>query len=496
MTVAAPARDLAAEWQALDEELTHACEASFRVFLRESWATFDPSPFQPNWHIDAVSDHLQAVTRGHIQNLIVNMPPRNSKTSIVSVAWPAWEWGPAGRPQRRALFTSYGSGPALSAAVKSRRLILSRWYQHRWGTRFKFASDQNVKSRFENDRGGARFSSSFESGVTGEGGDLIAVDDPTQLDDDENIEKLEHVIDEWDGTIATRINNERANRVIIMQRLNQRDLSGYVLDQAKRLHQEWTLLRLPEEFEVDTRTRVFIRGKLFFEDPRKVEGELLHPERFGRETIADLKTVSGSYRYAGRFQQRPAPRAGGIFQREWWRYWTVLPGRFDEWSQSWDATFDKVGVDPSYVCGQVWAKLGAFRYLIDQVRGRMTFTETCNAIEAMTAKWPQARLKLIERKANGAAILDALKGKISGMVPIEVTEDKVTRAKAVSPDVESHNVYLPHPSERPWTGDFVEETALFPRAAHNDQVDAMTQMLRRWHPGADSARVGVIRVPR
>jgi phage uncharacterized protein (putative large terminase), C-terminal domain len=146
--------------------------------------------------------------------------------------------------------------------------------------------------------------------------------------------------------------------------------------------------------------------------------------------------------------------------------------------QSWDCSFKSASTS-DYVVGQVWGRVGGEFYLLDQVRDRMDFTETLQAVRALTAKWPKARSKLIEDKANGQAVIDALKREIPGIIPVTPKESKEARAMAVQPFMEAGNVYLPDPSIAPWIHDFIEECAAFPNAAHDDQVDAMTQALNR-----------------
>lgn len=233
-------------------------------------------------------------------------------------------------------------------------------------------------------------------------------------------------------------------------------------------------LRLPMEFEKEhARPARVGRG-----DPRTVEGELLFPQRFPREVLDAEKQRLGSAGYAGQHQQRPTPATGGIFQRGWWRFWRELPAEFDEVIQSWDLTFK--GSDGSdYVVGQVWGRKGASKYLIDQVRARLDFPATLAAIRALSAKWPQATLKLVEDKANGPAVLAALRAEISGLVAVEPDGGKEARAHAVAPQVEAGNVYLPDPSRGAFVHDLLEELAAFPRGAHDDQVDTLTQALRR-----------------
>ena len=172
--------------------------------------------------------------------------------------------------------------------------------------------------------------------------------------------------------------------------------------------------------------------------------------------------------------QTPSPSEGGMFRRGWWKYYKVLPKKFDQVIQSWDCTF-KDKKESDYVVGQVWGKIGADRYLLDQVRGQMSFTETLAAIKTLTAKWPQAIAKLVEDKANGPAVINVLKKEISGLVPVEPEGGKVVRATAVTPLAEAGNLYIPDPSIAAWVHDYVEEFAVFPNGAHDDQVDSTTQ---------------------
>ena len=184
----------------------------------------------------------------------------------------------------------------------------------------------------------------------------------------------------------------------------------------------------------------------------------------------------GAYAYAGQYQQRPSPAQGGIIKRNWWQYYQQTPPRFDIVVESWDCAF-KATAQADFVVGQVWGKVGANLYLLDQVRGRFSFTETQDAIRNLSAKWPQAHAKLVEDKANGPAVIDSMRNAVPGLIPVDPQGGKVVRAQAVSVDIEAGNVWLPDPTVNPWITDFVEECAAFPNGAHDDQVDAMTQAI-------------------
>lgn len=467
---------------------------SLREFVRQGWPVIEPStPFVPGFHIDAIIDHLEAVSRGEIRNLLINVPPRHMKSLLVCVFWPAWEW--SRWPERRFLYSSYAASLSMRDSVKCRRLIESPWYQARWGHLFRLTDDQNAKTRFDNNRSGYRLSTSVGGAVTGEGGDRIVCDDPHNVADVSSDAIRKAALEWWDVAMSTRVNDPKTSaKVIVMQRCHQRDLSGHVLEKGNFEH-----LCLPAEYEGDKRITV-----IGFSDLRKQLGELLWPERFGPDEIAALKVSLGSYAAAGQLQQRPSPAGGGIFKRRWFRYWqprganlppiiihlpdgstqTIIaveaPRLVDEQIQSWDCSFK--GLDTSdFVAGQMWARVGP-RYLLgDQVRARMDCPATVKAVREFSAKWPQTYAKLIEDKANGSAVIQMLANEIPGLLPVNPSGGKIARAQAICPLVEAGNVYLPHPDHAPWVNDFIEECVQFPNGAHDDQVDAMTQAILRWN---------------
>jgi predicted phage terminase large subunit-like protein len=470
-------------------------ETFFRDFFRQAWEVIEPSTaFVPNWHIDVECDHAQAVTEGKIHNLIVNQPPRTLKSTIWAVAWPAWEWGPAGHPETRWVFSSYASNLAVRDSVACRRLIESPWYQRRWGDRFQLSGDQNVKSHFENTKAGRRFSTSIDSRTTGWGGARVVIDDPNGANEGNAVRKFAN--DWWDQTMSSRLDDRRTGtRVVIQQRIHEDDLSGHLLNKGGYEH-----LCIRMEWEGPQKATI-----LGWRDPRTKRGELLYPgenPRIGPVQVAELKRDLGAYAYSGQYQQRPSPAEGGILKRYWFKYWNY-PGQplppitvrnkkgeyeevasgplpiFDEEALSIDCSFKALDTSDFVAAGH-WARRGADKYLLNQRCERMTFTETVACVESMTLNAPRATLKLIEDKANGTAVIDTLKSKITGIVPVNPQGGKMARAQAISPQVEAGNVYLPHPLIAPWVDAFLDECAAFPNASHDDQVDQMTQVLLRW----------------
>jgi len=464
----------------------------FREFVEQAWHILEPAtPFVPGIHVDAVCQHLPAITEGRIKNLIINMPPGHAKSLLTAVFWPAWCW--IDHPEVRWIFASHNAVLAVRDSVKCRRLIESPWYQKRWGDRVKLRDDQNEKTRFENTATGYRLVTSVGAG-TGERADIVVVDDPTSVDQAESDVERKSANEWWNGTMCTRLNDLRTGHlVVVQQRLHEDDLTGNLLEKRG-----YELLRLPEEYEPERACATSIGWR----DPRTTSGELLWPEKNGPTEIERLKRDLGSYRYAGQYQQRPSPASGGIFKRYWWRYWkfrimnlgpvTVkladgsvmqiipvdLPEEFDEIIQSWDMAFKDLK-DSDYVAGGVWASKGPNRYLLDEIRERLGFPATVAAVEAMTRKYPKAAAKLVEDKANGPAVIATLQNKIGGLIAVNPEGGKIARANAVSPLVESGNVFLPHPAIAPWVEAYIEELAAFPAGRNDDQVDQTTQALLR-----------------
>ena len=479
---------------------TGAADITLEAFIREGFPVLEPGhPYLDNWHIGAIAEHLTGVAFDQITKLLINIPIRCMKSLTVSALFPAWVW--TFRPAFRFLTASYAQNLATRDARKSRLLIQSRWYQQRWGHVFHLSPDQNLKQRYENNRGGFRIATTPGGMGTGEGGDIRISDDPQNAKKLHSDSVRESDVDWWKETWGGRVNDPKHPReVVTMQRLHEQDLSGHILAE----HGNFVHLCLPMEYEPERRC-VTVLG---FEDPRGETGEtLLWPERFGQEDVDEMKARLGSYGASGQLQQRPSPVGGGIFKKAWWRFWyprgteapfpiqerneegeyvpchqAPLPAVFDRKVQSWDMTF-KATTDSSFVAGQVWYRARANAYLMAQDRRRLEFPDTVRALVALSQQWPETTAKYVEDKANGPAVMQTLRGKVPGLVPVDPEGDKVARAHSVSPYVESGNVWLPHPQLFPWVEDFIERCAAFPTGAFKDEIDAMTQALNRLFAG-------------
>lgn len=298
---------------------------------------------------------------------------------------------------------------------------------------------------------------------TGMGGEYIIIDDPVKNREDADSATIREKIYDWyTSTLYTRLEKDGCI-LLTLTRWHEDDLAGKLLKAAGEGADQWTVLELPAVCEYPAKPY----------DVRQ-EGEALWKWKYDEQALAKMKATVGSRDWAALYQQHPTPGEGGTFKREWWNYYKVLPDGLYDFVQSWDCTF-KDAQSSDYVVGQVWARKGSSRYLLDQARGRMSFTETLYAIRSLSAKWPQAVRKLVEDKANGTAVIDVLRKEIPGLIPVEPEGGKIVRANAVTAVVEAGNVFLPDPSIAPWVHDFVEEHTAFPNGANDDQVDAQTQ---------------------
>jgi len=442
-------------------------ERDFGGFVRAAWPILEPStPLSENWHIDLIAEYLTLVRRREIRRLIINIPPRMMKSLSCTVMFPAWVW--TTEPHTRFICSSYADSLSIKHSLDRRTLIGSPWYQALWGNLVKFADDQNAKSEFQNAARGVMIATSTGGSITGKGADFIVVDDPHNplqaLSDAERVTALRH----FDYALSTRLDNPtRGAIVVVMQRLNEGDLTGHLLAQ-----QGWEQLSIPAEAERDETWKFPISKRVH----ERRAGKSIWPERFPQVELDHFKVRLGSYQYAGQFQQRPSPEEGGILKRSWWKRYDTPPDSFDQVIQSWDFAFkDSKGSD--YVVGQVWGRVGANKYLLDQVRSKLSFTASLAAMRSLSKRWPAATAKIIEDKANGPAIIDALRNELSGIVPMSPQGSKLARAQAAAPELEAGNYWLP---QTQWAEEFIEECAAFPNAAHDDQVDAWSQAACRF----------------
>jgi len=442
-------------------------------FVVKAFATVNPgTEFLDNWHIQYICECIEnAYFNSGSRNIIINVPPRNLKSIICTVAFPAWLLGRD--PSEQIMAASYSSKLSTKHSVDCRLIMESEWYRMTFpGT--KIATDQNEKSKYQTTRRGHRIATSVGGTATGEGGNVLLLDDP--MNPQEALSDTERDgVNTWiDQTWSSRMNSKDGMSLIIMQRLHEDDPTGHVMSEDLG----YDHIVIPQEATTKTRLITFPISNIKL---KRKKGELLHVERFDRTFIEMQKRKLGSYGYAGQYQQNPVPAGGGMFKDHWWQFYKTLPIVPDETIQSWDMTFKKT-TDGSYVTGQVWARKGADRYLVDQIRDRMDFPETIREFIRMSNRYPEALRKLVEDKANGPAVIDTLSSKISGIISVSPDGGKPARAAAYAVEVEAGNIYLPDPTIYPekkcMVEEFIEEHSRCPKGKYWDQIDSASQAVR------------------
>ncbi|HEY3416601.1 MAG TPA: phage terminase large subunit, partial [Armatimonadota bacterium] len=446
-----------------------------------------------NWHIECIAEHLDAVSRGQIMRLIINQPPRSMKSTLVSIMWPVWSWAQC--PELRWMFASYAQSLSTFHSIQRRLIIQSPWFRARWGAQVRLADDQNQKMEFYNTRQGMMIATSVGGTSIGKGGDVLVFDDPLNPTEASSLTERETANNWIRQGFLTRLNDQKTGRIVgVMQRLHERDTTGMLLELGG-----WEHLCLPAEAERRTVIHFPISGRELVREP----GDILFPEREGPAEIARKKIELGAYGYAGQYQQRPSPAGGGILKDCWWRYWypadrpapppvvvtgangepcscpqVPLPMEFERWLESWDCNMIASATSDLTV-GQVWAKRGAEKYLLDQVSAHADVTIAMQMVTELSAKWPQAQAKYIEAKAAGPEVIRKLGASLSGLIAVTPKGDKISRVRAVEPTIQAGDVYLPHPTLYPWVSAFVGEHSAFPTGAKDDQVDATSQALSK-----------------
>jgi predicted phage terminase large subunit-like protein len=495
-------------------EITQARD-SLRAFVCAAWHVLEPmNSFVPGFHLDAICDHLQAITKRQIRHLLINVPPRHMKSLAVGVFWPAWEW--IANPHRRWLFASYAMSLSERDSNKCRSLIVSPWYQKHFGDSFQLSTDQNTKLRFENDKSGHRIATSVGGSATGEGGDRVVVDDPHNVIDRESDAERARTLIWWDETMSTRLNDpKKGSKVIVMQRIHEKDLSGHVLEQGGYTH-----LRLPAEFELSRRCVVRLPD-FGWKDPREADGALLWQARFGKEELAELKVALGPEGYAGQFQQRPAPMGGARFRGEWFRYYVRTEDGGTERTEDGGlrteskahphllspqssalsppyvlltahgadrvissenchrfAVMDPAGTEAGesrracYTVIQVWdVTPTGDMLLVHQYRKQVQAPDAAAAAVRISNEFDVAYIA-IEKDGMGLGVVQHVKREGIAVRPIKARGSKESRSQTAEIRMAAGQIYFPRGA--PFLFELEKELLSFPKSQYLDQVDALS----------------------
>lgn len=453
-------------------------DISLYDFVQEFWGELERKRFVPGKHIEALCEHLEAVFDGRITRLLVNMPPRHAKSSIICVLFRVWTW--IKRPSLQWLCSSYALRLAMRDNYRCRRIILSSKFQKHYGHLFKLKKDQNAKIRFENDQFGYSQASSVGSSATGDGGDILLIDDPHAIDDKRS-ELARETVHEWfKDTWCSRLNDPATTAMIVVaHRVHDDDLSGYILRGQTGEH--WVHLNLATEYEPD-RKCVTETENFRWEDWRELKGELLWPERFPANIVERAKKRHGTDGYSALYQQDPVPAGGGKYKKAWLRYFTETDAaylletangvRSVLKQECWKFATGDVAIsekqDADYTVFCVWVVTPALDLLlIDMVRDHLSNPEQLKQMKLLRLK--HGVYFVIEKVAYQSALIQQaiLNGiPCKGYYP---EGDKVSRSADAVIWMENEKTFLSKYAE--WLQETENELLRFPKAPHDDIAD-------------------------
>jgi predicted phage terminase large subunit-like protein len=440
----------------------------FAAFIRRVVEDIAPGEvYQHNWHIDAMAWHLQTCVTGGVTRLIVTVPPRYLKSTCATIALTAWILGHD--PSARIICISYSLDLAARHARDCRRIMESEWYRRIFpGTRL--SRDKNTELEFTTTAQGYRYSTSIGGTLTGRGGNYIIIDDSLKADEAMSEVSRTGVNETYDRTIYSRLDDKHNDRIIIVQqRLHVDDLVGHVLQRGR-----WAHLNLPAI--ADTEQVIPIgRGRVYV---RKI-GEVLHPARESRETLAAIKMALGSYDYYAQYQQCPVPPEGAILQREWFQIYDEPLGRRrgERIFQSWDTALTD-GKSSDYSVCITFLVRGVDYYILNVLREKLNYPDLRRRIYRNWLDWG-AEPPIIEDKGSGISLIQDLRGDdfpgFPKAIAFKPEGDKLSRMHAQSAKIEAGHVHVPRHAD--WLDDFFIEIMQFPRGRHDEQVDALSQFL-------------------
>lgn len=482
-------------------------------FVKYFWDVLEPeTPLETAWPLEAMCEHLEAVSYGEITQLLMNVPPGFMKSLLTDVFWPAWEWGPLNRSHLRYVAFSYASTLTERDNDRFGTLIVSEKYQLMWGDRVHVVA--RGQKKVSNTKMGWKFASSVGGVGTGERGDRVILDDPHNVKEAESDTVRKETVRWFRESMTSRHNNpKKPVVVIIMQRVHEEDVSGVILE----LGLDYCHLKIPMEYDASyqfnddgslrSNELGWIDPRYNEDDPDEAEGTLAWPGRWGPEQAATLKHTLGPYAYAGQYQQAPSPRGGGIFQRDWWQLWESPDGKFPVFEYvvaSLDSAFtDKEQNDPSgfTAWGVFLDDLGRRRImLVHAWRRHLAFSgpriemlpreskeayrrrtmPTWGLIEHVcdTCRRFKVDKLLIEAKASGISAAQELRNRYAledwSIQLCQVSGDKVARALACQATFSQLMVYAP---SRDWAQMVIDEAAVFPNGRYKDLTDSATQAI-------------------
>lgn len=486
------------------EKARRSGSRSFSAFVKQAWPIIDSSAFVWHWHLEALCLHLEAVARRQIKRFVGNMPPRNGKSNIFAILWPAWVW--TWDPTFKFIYLSYSDDLVTEHSVKCRYVIESPWYRDIYKPKWRLAADQNTKHDFMNTAGGRRIASSIKAGVTGRGADAIAIDDSLSAEEAASKAERDRARRVIKQAIGSRFNDARNGvAAMVAQRLHIEDPCAWAIAQG------WEAMVLPSEFDPARKSvthRVYevrnghvemVREK-FWEDPRTEEGELLCPQRQPHEVLAELRKTLGPLGYAAQHGQSPLANAeaGKFFQRGWFKFLEQKPAARLVASRvrAWDfaATEKKAsGNDPDFTVGLLLSRLVDGTFVIeDVVRGQWSPGDVRKTVKAtadldgedVEISIPQDPAQAGKDQVHSYAIL------LAGYTVTfkTMSGDKAVRAGPASSQAQAGCIAM---VRAPWNEPVLATLEAFPTpGVHDDDVDALAEGINKLAlPAASAADV-------
>jgi len=496
------------------------CEDNLLTFARYVWPVVEPAiPFIEGWALEAISDHLMAVTDGEIRRLLINVPPGFTKSLMTDVFWPAWEWGPGDRPWLRYMCAAYSNHLTERDNMRCRNIVLSDRYKKYWGSRFGISNEQFTKVKFANDKTGWKLATSVAGIGTGERADRVIIDDPNNPIEMES-EAIRRNTNMWfTEIIPDRLNNQKESAiVVIQQRTHEDDVSGTAISREMG----YVHLMIPMRYDSARHCRT-IYG---WSDPREQpdESELAWPDRFPEDICQELERDKGPYAWAGQYQQTPEPRGGSIIKRDYWQMWrdstyppldyvvAALDTAYTEKTENDASALVIFGVfkeDVEGVLEDTSARFWLPREGMSQVirpqmsrpklimlyawQERLEFFDLCQKVlqtclisnsPSPHPRFPVDRL-LIEGKSSGRSIAQELYRMVggSGRLAVEVidysrgkyTQDKEARLHSIQHIFADNMVYAP---DKDWADMVINQVSVFPKGSHDDLVDCVSMAIR------------------
>lgn len=435
---------------------------NFASFIMRSFYTINPGvKFLPNWHIDLIAQYLEEIYKGEKRRLIINLPPRSLKSICVSVAWPAWLLGK--NPAARIMVASYSQALSIKHSLDTKLLMESSWYQSIFPSTL-ISKKHNQKTKFLTTQNGFRFATSVNGTATGEGGDFLIIDDPHNPIYINSKKRRDNVLEWFDRTFSTRLNDKKTGSIIlVMQRLHQEDLSGYLLERGG-----WDLLKIPAIADRDLvyQTKKF---SIFFK-----EGSILHSDREATDNIKIAQRDLGHVNFAAQYQQEPISANNGLIKIDDLEFFDEINHGFDSIIQSWDTAIKAKTTADFSVC-TTWGIKDNKYYLINLTRDKFEYPALKQEAIKLARKWLPNNI-LIEDKASGSSLIQDLKNSTDFKItPIKVSLDKITRFSQILEYFLERRVYIP--TKKFHKDLIVNELLSFPAGKNDDIVDSISQFL-------------------